>query len=39
MLMLPNIIFTLKSIGKNFYNKNTLERIFTIKMHWKGFLL
>ena len=33
------MIFTIKYIGNDFHSKNTLEMIFTIKMHWKGFLL
>ena len=28
-----------KSIRNDFYYKNALEMIFTIKMHWKWFLL
>ena len=29
------MIFTIKCIGNDFYYKNALEMIFTIKMHWK----
>ena len=28
-----------KCIGNAFYYKNALEMVFTIKMHWKCFLL
>ena len=28
------MIFTIKIIGKNFYNQNELEMIFSIKVHW-----
>ena len=28
-----------KCIRNDFYHKNALEMIFTIKMHWKWFLL
>ena len=29
------MIFTIKCTGNDFYYKNALEMIFTIKMHWK----
>ena len=28
-----------KYIGNDFYYKNPLEMIFTLKIHWKWFLL
>ena len=33
------MIFTIKTNGNDFYYKNTLKMIFTVKMHWKLFLL
>ena len=34
------MIFTIKNaLGNDFYYKNAIEMIFTIKMHWKWFLL
>ena len=33
------MIFTIKCIRNDFYYKNALEMIFTIKMHYKWFLL
>ena len=33
------MIFTIKCIVNDFYNKNALEMIFTIKIHCKWFLL
>ena len=29
------MILTIKCIGNDFYYKNALEMIFTIKMYWK----
>ena len=29
------MIFTIKYIGNDFYYKDPLKMIFTIKMHWK----
>ena len=29
------MIFTIKEEGNDFYYKNAMELIFTLKMHWK----